>query len=121
MVKIIVENFSDEDLRKIYMELNRKENWDSKCEMCKMPEILHKGACTRTTEAGTIDYQELFISWDIFRSKMELIRKEQEDEEKETRKNSDLLTGIIKRADAQNASMAAIIEAFKGSNRGTTK
>ena len=44
------------------MELNRKENWDSKCEMCKMPEILHKGACTRTTEAGTIDYQELFIS-----------------------------------------------------------
>ena len=121
MVKIIVENFSDEDLRKIYMELNRKENWDSKCEMCKMPEILHKGVCTRTTEAGTIDYQELFISWDIFRSKMELIRKEQEDEEKETRKNSDLLTGITKIAEAQNASMAVMIEPFKGSNRGTTK
>ena len=57
------------------MELNRKENWDSKCEMCKMPEILYKEVCTRTTEAGKIDYEELFKSWDIFRSKMELIKK----------------------------------------------
>ena len=52
---------------------------------------------------------------------MELIRKEQEDEEKETRKNSDLFTGSTKIAEAQNASMAAMIEAFKGSNRGKTK
>ena len=89
--------------------------------MCKMPEILHKGVCTRTTEAGTIDYKKLFKSWDIFRSKMELIRKEQEDEEEKTKKDSDLLAGITKIAEAQNVSMAAMIEAFKGSNRGTTK
>ena len=81
MVKIILENISEEELRKRWNELTRKENWDRECEMCKMPEILHKGACTRTTEAGTIDYEELFKSWDIFRSKMELIRKEQEDED----------------------------------------
>ena len=49
---------------------------------------------------------------------MELIRKEQEDEEKETRKDSNLLAGltkITKIAVAQNASMAAMIEAIKGS------
>ena len=62
MVRIIVENFSEEELRKIWNELTMKENWDRECEMCKMPEILHKGACARTTEAETIDYQELFIS-----------------------------------------------------------
>ena len=57
MVKIIVGNFSDEDIRKKYMELYRKESWDSECEMCKMPEILHKGECSRKTEVITIDHQ----------------------------------------------------------------
>ena len=75
MVKIIVENFSDEDLRKIYIELYRKESWDSECKMDRMQEILHKGACTRTKEVGTIDYQEIYVGWNIFRSKMQLIRK----------------------------------------------
>ena len=105
MVKIIVENFSDEDLRKIYKELYRKESWDSECKMCRMPEILHKVACNKTTEEGTIDYQEIYVSWNIFRSKMQLIRKEQKDEEKEKRKDSDILTGLTKMAEVQDARM----------------
>ena len=100
------------------MELYRKESWDSECEMFKMPEILHKGACTRTTEVGTIDYQEIYVSWNIFRSKMQLIRKEQEDEEKEKRKDSDILTGLTKMAEVQDARMAKMIESVIGSNRG---
>ena len=92
-------------LEKIYAELYRKESWDSECEMCKIPEILHKEACTRTTEVGTIDYQEFYVSWNIFRSKMQLIRKEQKDEEKEKRKDSDILTGLTKMAEVQDARM----------------
>ena len=42
MVKINVESFSEEELMKKWSELGRKESWDEKCEMCKMPEILHK-------------------------------------------------------------------------------
>ena len=75
MVRLIRENINDEELRKIYKELTRKENWDRKCEMCKMPEILHKGACTRTTEVGETEFAELWKSWSMFRSKMESIRK----------------------------------------------
>ena len=77
--------------------------------------------CTRTMEVGTIDYQEVYVLWNILRSKMQLIRKEQEDEEKEKRKDSDILTGLTKMEETQNARMAKMIEAFIGSNRGATK
>ena len=71
MVKIIVENFTEEELRNKCSELARKENWDNECEMCKVPEILYKGTCTRTTEAGEAEFSELWKSWSMFRSKME--------------------------------------------------
>ena len=52
-----MENISGEGLRKMYKELTRKENWDHKCEICNIPEILHKGVCTRTTGIGKKDYE----------------------------------------------------------------
>ena len=54
MVKIIVENFSEEELRKKWNESTRKESWDNECETCRMPEMLHKGACTKKTEVGEV-------------------------------------------------------------------
>ena len=52
MEKIIVENFSEEDLIKIYKELTRKNSWNYECELCEMPEMLHTGVCTREIEIG---------------------------------------------------------------------
>ena len=68
MVKINVESFREEELRNKFNELTRKQSWDYACKLCKMPEILPKGACSRTTEVGKIDYEELYKSWDMFRS-----------------------------------------------------
>ena len=42
MVKINVESFSEEELRKRLNELGRKGDWDKECESCKNPVLLHK-------------------------------------------------------------------------------
>ena len=83
MVEIIVENFSEEELRKRWNELTRKENWDNECELCRMPEILHKGVCARKREVGEAEFSELWKSCSMLRSKMEPIRKWQADEDEE--------------------------------------
>ena len=68
MVKTIkVENCSEEELRKRYSELTDKDSWDSKCELCDMPDLLHKGACTRKTEIGETGFSKLFKSWSMSR------------------------------------------------------
>ena len=67
MVKIIIENFSKEEMRKKWNELTRKESWDNECEACRMPEMLHKGAHTRKTEVGEAEFTELWKSWSTFR------------------------------------------------------
>ena len=76
MVKIIVENFSEEELRKKWNELTRKESWDNECETCRMPEMLHKGACTRKTEVNEAEFIDLWKAWSTFKKKMELTNKE---------------------------------------------
>ena len=52
MVKILVESFSEEELRKRCNELTLRESWDNEYESFKMPELLHKGACTKKTAVG---------------------------------------------------------------------
>ena len=60
MVKtIVVENFSEEELRKRYNELTRKDSWNKECELCKMPEMFHTGVCTRKIEIGKAEFTEL--------------------------------------------------------------
>ena len=86
-----------------------------------MPEILHKGVCTRKTEVGEAEFSELWKSLSAFRLKMEPIRKWQADEDEKTRRDSDILEGMNKIEEAQNVSTAAMIETLKASNRGTTK
>ena len=52
MVKISVESFSEEELRKRFNALTKKGDWDKECEACKNPQILHKANCTRKVEVG---------------------------------------------------------------------
>ena len=79
MVKIVVESFSEEELRKRWNELTRKESWDNECETCREPEMLHIGACSRKTEVGEAEFTELWKSWNTFKKKVKPIRKWQAD------------------------------------------
>ena len=70
MVKINVESFSEEELRKRWNELVRKESWDEECEICKIPVMLHKGPCTRIQgEADAFDKGNLWEAWSLFKKK----------------------------------------------------
>ena len=114
MVKITVENFSKDELRMKWNEIIRKESWDNEWETCRIPEMLHKGACTRKTEVGEAELTKLWKSWNTFKNKMGPIRKWKVDEEEKTKIQSDILVGMNKIAEVQNMNMAVMIEAMKG-------
>ena len=58
MVKIVVKTFGEDVLRKLFIDLSHKDDWDEECELCRMPTLLHRdtsgkrilGSCTRRTE-----------------------------------------------------------------------
>ena len=58
MATIGVETFGDDALRKLYLDLSHKDDWDEDCELCRMPTLLHRdttgkriqGSCTRRRE-----------------------------------------------------------------------
>ena len=60
MVKISVELWSEEDLRKKFDALPRKGDWDKECENCKNPELLHKANCAGKVEVGEAEFSELW-------------------------------------------------------------
>ena len=96
MVKIVVQNFSEDALRKLYCDLDQKEDWDEDCELCSMPTLLHSdtsgkrilGSCTR------ISGSELFEAWSLFRKKMRPIRKWYTANMEKRQKNSNFLQGF---------------------------
>ena len=59
MVKISVELWSEEDLRKKFDALPRKGDWDKECEKCKNLELIHKANCARKVEVGEVEFSEL--------------------------------------------------------------
>ena len=75
MVKIVVESFGEDALRKLFEDLSHKEYWDEECSLCSMPTMLHKGPCTRKTEIGEAEHSDLWKSWSLYRKKMEPIRR----------------------------------------------
>ena len=94
MVRIVIENISDDALKKYYSEYmsqNDREDSDS-CEVCKLPNLLHIdsrgeiiiGPCDKYTAS---EYSEI---WTIFRQKIRPIRRWYENiqEEKEEKKNN---------------------------------
>ena len=75
MVKVVVESFGEDALRKLFSDLSNKEYWDEECSLCSMPTMLHKGSCSRKTEVGEAEHSDLWKSWSLYRKKMEPIRK----------------------------------------------
>ena len=80
MVKISVDLWSEEELRKKFETLERKGEWDKECEKCNYPEFLHKANCNRTAKVGEAEFSELWKAWSLFKERMEPIRKQYEDE-----------------------------------------
>ena len=111
MVKISVYLWSEDDLKNKFDALSKKGDWDKECEKCKNPEFLHKSNCARKVEVGEAEFSELWKVWSVFRERMELIRKQSEDEiengqkhyedKMEKRQNSsDILIGMKQMTDA---------------------
>ena len=79
MVKIVVETFGEHVLRKLFIDLSNKDDWDEECELCRMPTLLHRdttgkrilGSCTRRTE---LTDATILNEWTLFRKKMRPIR-----------------------------------------------
>ena len=99
MVKISVETFSEEELRKRFNELTRKGDWDKECEACKNPQLLHRSNCTRKEEVGE--------------AKMEPIRKWYEDEMEKKQNSSDILIGMQRMTDAITKGNKEMCNVFK--------
>ena len=81
--------------------------------MCKMPVMLHKGPCTRKEELNAFEFGKLWEVWSLFREKMKQIRKWQSDQEEKEKMQSDILVGMNKIVESQNANIAIIIETIK--------
>ena len=94
MVKIVVETFGEDALRKLFSDLSNKEYWDEECSLCSMPTLLHKGSCSRKTEVREAEHSDLWKSWSLFRKKMEPIRKWYKDDMEKRHANSELLQGL---------------------------
>ena len=87
MATIPVDTYPEDFLRRLYMNLDDKEDWDNGCELCTLPTMLHAdadgkrihGACTRRTDLTEDDCKK---EWDTYRKKMKAVRSWYKDEMK---------------------------------------
>ena len=128
MVKIVVEQFSEEALRKLYLGLLHKDEWDEECNECKMPTLLHVDsdgkqsldACPGRKEETTTAAQnkadaETWKSWKSFKIKMKPVIKWHNQEMEKSKQTNDILAGIQSLTDAITAVMTT------GNNTGPSK
>ena len=79
MTTINVENFDQETLRKIYVNLPSHQDWDEECQVCRLPQMLHvdadgkkkDGSCKYTKESKAVHREK----WFLFREKMTTVQK----------------------------------------------
>ena len=117
MVKIVVESFGEDALRKLFCDLSHKEDWDEECSLCSMPTLLHKGSCSRKAEIGEAEHSDLWKSWSLFRKNMEPIRKEYKEEMDKKLRNSELLKGLQEMTAANQKRLQEMTEAIMSGNR----
>ena len=113
MVKIVVETFGEDALRKLFLDLSHKDDWDEECDVCRMPTLLHRDSegrlmlesCPGRKEESTAAAQnkadaELMNSWSLFRKKMTPIRKWYRADIEQTNAKNDILAGLQSMTDA---------------------
>ena len=86
-----------------------------------MPVMLHKGPYTRKEEFNAFEFGELWKAWSLFREKMIPIRKWQSDQKEKENMQSDIIIGMNKIVESQNANIATIIESMKVKENKTAK
>ena len=117
MVKIVVESFGEDALRKLFEDLSHKEYWDEECSLCSMPTMLHKGPCTRKTEIGEAEHSDLWKSWSLYKKKMEPIRRWYKDEMEKRQVNSELLQGLQDMTAANQKGLQEMTAAIMSGNK----
>ena len=83
--------------------------------------MLYKGSCTRKAEVNAVELGEIWKAWSLFKEKMKPIRKWQPDEEENTKMKSDILVGMNRLVDSQNANIATMQESMKVKETKTAK
>ena len=97
MVKIEIENFSEDALKKLYCDLDNKNDDCDDCELCSMPTLLHCDTSGKRIPLGTctrISVPELNKAWSLFRKKIRPIRIWYTDNMEKRQKNSNFLQGL---------------------------
>ena len=93
MVKINVESFTDDELLKKYMALERKEDFDVRCSFCRLPILLHKIACTRRDKVNAFEHDKVNEQWELYGEKMRNIRKWKADQDEKERTKTEIMNG----------------------------
>ena len=106
MAPLPVETYPEESLRKLYMNLEDKEDWVNVCELCTLPTMLHAdaqgnrihGACTRNQE---LTQDDCIKEWAAYHKKMKTVRswykeemKKQNLEEKVNNMQNDIAAAL---------------------------
>ena len=117
MAPLPVETYPEESLRKLYTNLEDKEDWDNICELCTLPTMLHTnvqgkrihGACTRNQELTEDDCRK---EWMQFQKRMKAVRSWYKDR----RRTQDLEEKVNNIINLQNE----VATAIKAIQKGTT-
>merc|ERR1712243_373476 len=88
MVTIMVESFSDDTLKKLFLDLTNKDEWNEECEICGLPALLHhdqeerplmqscEGRRSELSEAARDKRDaEILETWSKFGKRMDPIKK----------------------------------------------
>ena len=114
-----MEQFGEEALRKLYLGLLHKDEWDEECNECRMPTLLHidsdgkqsLDACPGRKDEATVAAQnkadaEILKSWRAFKLKMGPVKKWHNQEMEKAKQTSDILAGIQSLTNAITTAMA---------------
>ena len=67
-------------------------------------------------EVNAFEFGKLWEAWSLFREKMKPIRKWQSDQEEKAKMQSDILMGMNKIVESQNANMAKVSKTYKSAS-----
>ena len=117
MNKLSVDNYSDDDLMKRYMDLVDKNKYDETCKNCRMSTLLHDGPCTRMQAVSTFENDSKILEErDKFAERMRKIRvdvENQEQKEKADDSMQKMIEGFLKAMQANEGKTTRIVKPAK--------
>ena len=109
----MVESFSDNILKRLFLDLTNKEEWNEECEICGLPTLLHhdqegrpllqscEGRRTELSEAARDKRDaEILDTWSKFGKRMAPIKKAYRREKEKTSPNNEIVATIQRMTEA---------------------